>query len=96
MELFNGVLNLVGSTLYGLGLDSPMSRALGFGTVGFATQYVFRPSISYVTIADQEGKKKYIAKPCTLFASKNNDIPTTYFVWYLWPLLFAIFGAFFL
>lgn len=95
MDLFSGILNAVGTSLYGLGLDTPMSRALGFGTVGFAFQFLLRPSVSYVTVDSEEGKK-YIAKPCTLLAPKNSEIPTTYMVWYAWPLIFAIFGAFFL
>ncbi len=95
MGFLNSIAGAVGSTFVTLGLESPTSRALAFGTVGFSYQYLARPSISYKKIDTKEGTKS-IAKPFTLLASKDSPVETTYMPWYFWPLLLALIGGLFL
>lgn len=95
MGFLDSVLGAVGSTFVTLGLESPTSRSLAFGTVGFSFQYLVRPSISYKKISTKEGTKT-VAKPFALFASKDSPVETTYMPWYFWPLLLALIGGLFL
>ena len=95
MGFFDSIARAIGSTFVSLGLESPTSRALAFGTVGFSFQYLARPSISYKKVGTKDGAKS-IAKPFTLLATKDSPVETTYMPWYFWPLLFAIIGGLFL
>ncbi len=95
MGFFNSIASTIGYTFVTLGLESPTSRAMAFGTVGFAFQYFVRPGISYVNVPTKEGNK-CISKQFSLLADKNSSAPTTYMPWYLWPLIFAIIGGLFL
>jgi len=95
MGFFDSIFGTVGASLVALGLESPLSRALAFGTVGFAFQYLARPGISYVNVPTKEGNK-CISKQFSLLADKNSNVPTTHMPWYLWPLLFALIGGVFL
>ena len=94
MGFFDSLAGIIGTTFVTLGLESPTSRAMAFGTVGFAFQYLARPSISYVNVPTKEGNK-CISKQFALLATEDSG-PTTYFPWYLWPLLFAIVGGLFM
>lgn len=95
MGFFDSIAGAIGYSFVTLGLESPTSRALAFGTVGFAFQYFVRPGISYVNIPTKEGTK-CISKQFSLLADKNSNVPTTFMPWYLWPLLFALIGGIFL
>lgn len=94
--VFQSILSLIGSTLVSLGLASQLSRTLAFGSIGFGVQYALKPGVSYVSIQGKDGKKTTVAKQFALLSSKDSTAPTTYMPWYFWPLLFALFGAFFL
>lgn len=95
MGFLDSVAGLIGGTFVTLGLESPTSRALAFGTVGFAFQFLVRPKISYVNLPTKEGST-CISKPFTLLASKDSNVPSTYFPWYLWPVVFALIGGLFI
>ena len=76
-----------------IGLGSPIARAAAFGATGFGVQYLLKPSISYTTIpAGKQGQTKAVAKD---FAPKGSTAQTTWFPWFMWPLLFAIIGGLF-
>lgn len=94
MGFLDSVFGAIGSSFVAVGLDTPLARALAFGSIGFATQFFLRPGISYVTVPTKKGNKT-IAKQFTLLA-KGENVPTTYFPWYFWPLLLAIIGGIFL
>lgn len=96
MSFFQSTLGTVGSTLVTLGLDSEISRAMAFGSIGFLSQYLFRPSISYVKLEGKEGKPIAVARPFTLLSKGNENVPSTYFPWYFFPFVLALIGAVFL
>ena len=89
-SLFDAFANIMVS----LGLGSPLSRALAFGSIGFTYQFAFRPSISYANVKTKTGQKS-VAKQFSLLATKDSG-PTTYFPWFAWPLSFAVVGGLFL
>lgn len=95
MGFLSSVSGAIISSFVALGLESPTSRALAFGTIGFAFQFLLRPSISYANLPTKEGST-CISKPFTLLASKDSNVPSTYFPWYLWPIVFAMIGGLFL
>ncbi len=76
------------------GLGSPFARAAAFGAIGFGIQYLLKPSISYTTVSGgKQGQTKAVAKD---FALKGSSAQTTWFPWFMWPLLFAIIGGLFI
>lgn len=95
MGFIDSITGAVAGAFVTLGLETPISRALAFGTVGFSFQYFVRPGISYVNVPTKGGNK-CISKQFTLLASKESSVPTTFFPWYLWPVIFAIIGGIFL
>ena len=95
MGFFSSIVGAVGSSFVMLGLETPVSRALAFGAVGFAFQYIAKPGISYVNVPGKGGNK-CVAKQFSLLAGKDSGAPTTYMPWYFWPLLLAIIGGIFL
>lgn len=95
MSFLNAIGGAIGSTFLTLGLQTPISRALAFGTVGFAYQYLLRPSLSYSKVETKSGSQ-YVAKEFALFSSKESPVPKTYFPWYFWPVLLALIGGLFL
>lgn len=95
MGFLDSISAVIGSSFVALGLESPISRALAFGTVGFAAQYFVRPGISYVDVPTKGGNK-CISKQFSLLATKESSVPTTWFPWYFWPILFALIGGIFL
>jgi hypothetical protein len=70
-----------------IGLDSPISRTIFGATAGFVLQLLLKPSISY----NEQGNTKTFA----LFADKD-DKDTTYFPWYLFPILLGLLMGVFL
>lgn len=95
MGFFDSIGGLIATSFVTVGLDTPLSRALAFGTVGFAYQYLLRPSVSYVKVDTKSGSQ-CVAKQFALFSSKESSVPTTYIPWYFWPLILAIIGGLFL
>lgn len=88
---------LVDSFLYlsdTFGLNTPITRAIAFSSVGFGIQYFLRPSISYVNVSTKSGNKP-VAKEFRL-TSKAAPAMTTWVTWYMWPALFAILGGLFI
>lgn len=86
-------------TFFGLmadvGLGNPLSRAVTFGSIGFATQYFVKPSISYNNIETKTGTKS-IPKEFVLTSQNKSPAATTWMPWYLWPAIFALIGGLFI
>lgn len=95
MGFFDSVIDTVGSTLVAIGLESPLSRGMALGTIGFGYQFLMRPGISYVTVENKEGNRTCVSKKFALLPGESS-IPTTYMPWYMWPLLFALIGVLFI
>ena len=93
MSFINSVAGFFFGGLADIGLSSPLSRALGFGAIGFLAQYFLRPGISYVTVQGKKGKTEVVAKEFNLLRSKDSPIPGTYFPWYMWPATTALLGG---
>jgi hypothetical protein len=83
----DSILSFVAS----LGLGTPLNRAVAFGALGFGLQFFIKPSVSYSNVGG-----KSVPKQLALFSGGSSGAPTTYLPWYLWPVLFALFGAVFL
>lgn len=77
--------------IVGIGLGSPAARAVAGGAAGFATQYLAKPSISYTTVG-----KTSVPKSFALTSSSTSKTPTTYFPWFMWPILFAVVAGIFI
>lgn len=78
-----------------VGLGNPLSRAVTFGSVGFAVQYFARPSISYASIESKTGTKS-VAKEFALTSKSASPAMQTWLPWYLWPAIFALVGGLFI
>ena len=85
-------------TIFGLladiGLGHPLSRTVAFAAVGFGTQYLLKPSISYIKLPAGKGNAaRAVPKD---FAMTSSSAASTYFPWFAWPLVFAIVGGLFI
>lgn len=78
--------------LASIGLGHPATRAVAAGAAGFGTQYLFKPSISYVNISNGKTKKSAPRE----FKLSSSSPQATWFPWYFWPLLFAIIAGVFI
>ncbi len=87
------MLEAIFNLLADIGLGHPASRTVAFAATGFGAQYLLKPSISYTTIQGKQGQTKAVAKD---FALTGSTSQTTWFPWYMWPLVFAILGGLFI
>lgn len=90
-----GFINTFLGLLADVGLGNPLSRAVTFGSAGFAVQYFVKPSISYANIETKSGTKS-VPKEFALTSKSNSPAMQTWLPWYLWPAIFAIVGGLFI
>lgn len=89
------MLESIFDLLASVGLGHPATRAVAFGALGFGTQYLLKPSISYVQMPanGKGGQSRAIPKD---FKATSNSPASTWFPWYMWPIAFAIIGGLFI
>lgn len=90
MDIVYSFTNLLAS----IGLASPITRAAVLGGIGYATQYFFKPSISYLKLSSKTGDK-YVPKEFAPF-SKAGSSATTWVPWFMFPVIGAIIGGLFI
>lgn len=90
MASANPVVSLWGgleSAAVGMGMESPVSRALGGAIAGLAIVLLVKPSVSYAATGER------LAWSVT--ASDSDKGATTRFPWWAWPLSFGLFFGLF-
>lgn len=90
----SGFFYSIMDTMASIGLGNPISRSVSLACIGFGAQYFIKPSISYARVPSKGGDK-FIAKE---FAptSKASGAMTTWFPWYMFPVVLAVIGGLFI